>query len=191
MNYEQIENQVGLAKKGENEAIITILNTFKPFILKMVKEFNCSSNDFYDLLQICYIALIRAIDKYRLGSNVFKSYAYSVIKNEFRRFTRDNKKHKELKSLNETNENTNREAIESVKDSYNLEESFIDQEENEKLKKVLAKLPEDEFELIFLVYYNGLFLKTYAQKKGMTYAMAVYKKNKILEKIKNEYNKIS
>lgn len=190
MNYEQIEHQVGLAKKGDNEAIITILNTFKPFILKMVKEFKCSSNDFYDLLQICYIALIRAIDKYNLGANVFKSYAYSVIKNEFRRFTRDNKKHK-IKSLNETNENTNREAIESVKDSYNLEESFMDQEENLKLKKILGQLPEDEFELIFLVYYNGLFLKTYAEKKGMTYAMAVYKKNKILEKIKSEYNKIS
>jgi len=55
----------------------------------------------------------------------------------------------------------------------------------------LAKLLEDEFELIFLVYYNGLFLKTYSERKGMTYAMAVYKKNKILEKIKIEYNKIS
>ncbi len=102
----------------------------------MIKDFNCSTNDFYDLLQICYIALIRAIYKYRLGSNVFKSQAYSVIKNEFRRFTRDNKKHKELKSLNETNENTNREAIESVKDSYNLEESFMDKEENTKLKNI-------------------------------------------------------
>jgi hypothetical protein len=45
------------------------------------------------------------------------------------------------------------------------------------------KLPEDEVELIFMVYYSEVPLKTYAFKKGISYTRALTKRNKILEKL--------
>ena len=52
------------------------------------------------------------------------------------------------------------------------------------LKKIISELPEDEFELIFLVYYNNFSLKDYATKKQQPYHKIVQKKNLILNKIR-------
>jgi DNA-directed RNA polymerase specialized sigma24 family protein len=55
------------------------------------------------------------------------------------------------------------------------------------MKKAIAKLPAQEMELVNMVYYEGLPLKNYADKKGIPYYEAYKKKDYILNKISSHF----
>ncbi|MCS6112569.1 sigma-70 family RNA polymerase sigma factor, partial [Clostridium botulinum] len=65
MNYKDIENLVIEAKRGDDEALLKLMVQFKPFIFKTANSFNIKNYDTFDLVQIGYIALINAVDKYK------------------------------------------------------------------------------------------------------------------------------
>jgi RNA polymerase sporulation-specific sigma factor len=100
MNYTEIEDHVKLAKQGNSESLTKLLIKFKAFIFKTARSFNIRSYDEYDLVQIGYISLIKAVDKYKEGSNTFSSYVYQTIKNSIRCTARDNRKHQSTLSIN-------------------------------------------------------------------------------------------
>ena len=47
-----------------------------------VKQFNIKNYDKYDFVQIGYISLINAVDKYDTSKHSFSSYVYSAIKKQ-------------------------------------------------------------------------------------------------------------
>ena len=190
MDYKQIEQCVVKAKQGNNEAILMLLNQYKPFIFKTANKYYIGYLDIYDLVQTAYVALINAIDKYKLGSNTFSSYAFQTISNAILDLTRRNIRHNDNVSLNEKiSDEGNAEFIESLMSQTDIEDDFIKIENFNELKSALSTLSEDEFELIFLVYYNGVSMKVYAERKNMEYFSAIRKKNKILKKLKIEISK--
>ena len=185
MNYDEIENAVKLAKSGDSQSLTSLLMQFKPFIFKTAKSFNIKNFDEYDLVQIGYISLIHAVDKYDLERHSFSSYVYSAIKNSMRYTARSNKKHQSILSINASiNNDCSYDFTEFLESNTHIEEDFLHQENINLLRKVLSELPEDEFELIFMVYYNNFSLKDYAAKKQMPYYSIVQKKNLILDKIR-------
>jgi RNA polymerase sporulation-specific sigma factor len=187
MNHYEIETCVIRAKTGNQEDLLKILEQYKPFIFKTARQFNIRNFNNYDLVQIGYIALINAVIKYRTGSHTFSGYAFNAIKNSLRYTARQNKKYAEDLSLNipvSTNSSVTTEFIDCIEDFNNLEESIIKSENMKAVRHAVAKLPEDELELVLLVYYGGSSLKTYAEKKGISYLKAVTKKNKILDKLR-------
>lgn len=191
MDLKQIEQCVVKAKQGDNESILMLLNQYKPFIFKIANKYYVSYLDIYDLVQTAYVALINAIDKYNLGSNTFSSYAYQTISNSILDLTRRNIRHSDNVSLNEKISNEgNAEFIESLMSETDIEDDFIKIENFNELRSALSTLSEDEFELIFLVYYNGVSIKTYAERKNMEYFRAIRKKNRILRKLKMEIKKV-
>lgn len=190
MDHKQIEQCVIKAKEGDNEAILMLLDQYKPFIFKTANKYYVSYLDIYDLAQTAYVALINAIDKYKIGSNTFSSYAFQTILNAILDLTRHNIKDSDNVSLNEKISNEgNAEFIECLMSQTDIEDDFIRLENFNELRSALSKLSEDEFELIFLVYYNGVSMKTYAERKNMEYFRAIRKRNKILRKLKMEISK--
>jgi RNA polymerase sigma factor (sigma-70 family) len=186
MNYNEIESCVIRAKHGSQEDLLKILEQFKPFIFKTAQSFNIKSFDVYDLAQIGNIALINAVLKYRTGSHTFSSYAYNAIKNAFKQTARKETKFSRDFSLNNslTNMGANStEFIDCIESTENLEESYLRAEQLKEVRSAVAKLSEDELELVLMVYYNNVSLKTYAEKKNINYIHAVRKRNKILEKL--------
>ncbi|GKX68976.1 sigma-70 family RNA polymerase sigma factor [Inconstantimicrobium mannanitabidum] len=191
MDHKQIEQCVIKAKEGDNEAILMLLDQYKPFIFKTANKYYVSYLDIYDLAQTAYVALINSIDKYKIGSNTFSSYAFQTILNAILDLTRHNIKHSDNVSLNERISNEgNAEFIECLMSQTDIEDDFIRLENFNELRSALSKLSEDEFELIFLVYYNGVSMKTYAERKNMEYFRAIRKRNKILRKLKMEIRKV-
>lgn len=185
MNYDEIENAVKCAKNGDSESLTSLLMQFKPFIFKTAKSFNIKDFDEYDLVQIGYISLIHAVDIYNPEKHSFSSYAYSAIKNSMKYTARSNKKHQSILSINASIDNdSSYDFTEFLKSNTHIEEDFLHQEKISELKKIISELPEDEFELIFLVYYNNFSLKDYATKKQQPYHKIVQKKNLILNKIR-------
>lgn len=187
MNYNQIEDQVKLAKKGNSESLTKLLLQFKPFIFKTAKQFNIKNYDEYDLVQIGYIALINAVDKYDTSKHSFSSYVYATIKNAMKYTARSNTKHKLTLSINASIDGQSSVDFTELLESHeNLEDNYLEHEKIVQLQKIISDLEPDEFELIFLVYYNNFSLTDYAAKKKVSYHKIVRKKNSILEKIKDK-----
>jgi RNA polymerase sporulation-specific sigma factor len=186
MNHYEIEACVIRAKNGNREELLKILEQFKPFIFKTAKTFNIKDYDTYDLVQIAYVALINAVAKYRTDSHTFCTYAYNSIKNAFRYTARQNAKYSTELSLNtpvSSDGNLNTEFLDCIQSPENFEEHLLDAERLQEVRKAVSKLPADEMELVIMVYYSGISIKTYAEKKGLNYNQAIRKKNRILEKL--------
>jgi len=185
MNYDEIEGHVKLAKKGDSESLTKLLIQFKPFIFKTAKSFNIKNYDEYDLVQIGYISLINAVDKYDTSKHSFSSYVYSTVKNAMKYTARSNNKHKLTLSINASIDGQGSiDFTELLESNENLENDYLEHEKIVELQKIISDLEPDEFELIFLVYYNNFSLTDYAAKKKLPYSKIVRKKNAVLEKIK-------
>lgn len=186
MNHYEIEACVIRAKNGNREELLKLMEQYKPFIFKTARSFNIIDCDLYDCVQISYVALINAVAKYRVGSHTFSSYAYQAIKNALKCTARKNNKHDRELSLNiplDSNGNSNTEFIDCIDSEKNLEEDILRMERIKEVRKAISKLPEDEMELVIMVYYSNCSIKTYAEKKGLTYLQATRKKNRVLEKL--------
>lgn len=186
MNYSEIESQVSLAKKGNSESLTALLLQFKPYIFKISRSFHIKNYDEYDLVQIGYIALIHAVEKYNQGSNSFSSYVYTAVKNAMKYTARANKKHLSNLSINASIDGQNSlDFTEFFQSNENLENDYLEHEKTLEFRRIISYLEPDEFELIFFVYYNNFSLTDYAAKKGIPYYKIVRKKNFILEKLKS------
>jgi RNA polymerase sporulation-specific sigma factor len=186
VNHNEIEACVIRAKRGSQEDLVKILEQYKPFIFKTAKAFNIKAYDNYDLAQIGYITLINAVLKYKIGSHTFSSYAYNAIKNEFKYTARGNLKFSQELSLNaplNECENSDSEFIDLLEAPENLEEDLVKIEKVKELRQALAELTEEELELVIMVYYNKVPIKTYAEKKNLNYPKVIRRKKKILEKL--------
>jgi RNA polymerase sigma factor (sigma-70 family) len=190
MTYKEIETCVVRAKSGNQEDLLKLFEQFKPFIIKTASQFSIKNHDIYDLLQIGYITLINAVSKYKLGSHTFSSYAFNAIKNNLRYVGRNHAKMGGELSLNMPVNAESEAAVEFIdclEDETDLEKDLLAAEQLKELRKAVASLPEDELELVIMVFYDKIPLKTYAQKKGLSYFRAIRKKEKILEKLRLQF----
>lgn len=189
MNHHEIETCVIKAKTGNTVALLELIEQYKPFIYKTAKEYNIKGYDIYDLAQIGYITLINCAEKYKIGSHTFSSYAYNAIKNAFRYAARQNNKYAEEFSLNapvQGNDFESSEYVECIASTENIEEELIKLEGNRRLKAAIAALSEAELEFVIMVYFSNITVKTYAEKKELSYIQAIRFKNKILKKLLNK-----
>lgn len=81
-------------------------------------------------------------------------------------------------------ENNYNEFVDCPEAPETIEEELIKHEKTKELRQALSKLTEEELELVIMVYYNKVSIKTYAEKKNLAYLKAIKRKNKILEKLK-------
>jgi RNA polymerase sporulation-specific sigma factor len=186
MNYHEIEACVTRAKSGNKEELLKILEQYKAYIFKTARTFNIKNHEIYDLVQIGNVALINAIDKYRTGSNSFSTYAYRSIENAFKYTARQNSKYSNDLSLNvavHPEDKDSVELIDCLAADIDMNSHTIRLSDKEEVKRAVSRLPKDDIELIHLVYYKSVPLKTYAEKKGITYVQALRKRDQILEKL--------
>jgi RNA polymerase sigma factor, sigma-70 family len=171
-----------------------IFEQYKPFIIKTAKQFNIRNYEICDLMQIAYIALINVVDKYQISSNTFSSYAFKSIVNSLRHTARKSLKHNREFSLNVpvgVNEAPSADFIDFVASLDNIEEAVLSSEKAREIRQIIAKLPEEERDLVITLFYKGGSLKAFAEKRGMCYPTALRRKKSVLEKLeknlKNSY----
>jgi RNA polymerase sporulation-specific sigma factor len=186
VNRSEIETCVAQAKSGNREELLKIIEQYRPFIVKTTKTYRIRNYDFYDLMQIGYVALINAVSKYRTGSNSFSTYAYIAIENAYKYTARQNNRYDSEISLFSpicTTENKVLEYIDYIEALQNLEEDFLYSEKTAEIRRAISKLSPDEVELVIMVYYSKCTLYAYAEKKGISYSSALRRKKKVLEKL--------
>ena len=74
------EELVNLIKFDDNnEALILLLSTYKPFIISKIQSFNFNDSDFEDIYQECVIGLYRIIFDYIPEKSSFRTFANVCI----------------------------------------------------------------------------------------------------------------
>jgi RNA polymerase sporulation-specific sigma factor len=187
MNHLEIEACVINAKYGDSKEMEKLINQFRPFIFKTAKTYNIKNYDIDDLSQIGFTALFNAVNKYNPGSHTFSSYAYNSVKNSLSYFARKNSKFNKELSINtriSSDSNITTEYIDCLEDTDNLEETFLKLENKKEILHYISKLPEDERDLINMLFYKKSTLKAYAEKTGLGYIQASRKKKRTLDKLK-------
>lgn len=119
------------------------------------------SNTFYeydDLISICTIGLIKAIDSYKITKNCkFSVYAFTCMDNEIKMYHR-----KEFKTLlNETFDN-NKENI-YFNTTNQFEEDLIDKYLYIEINNIIENLDEKEREILKMFF--GFYNKKYTQQE--------------------------
>jgi RNA polymerase sigma factor, sigma-70 family len=189
MNHFEIEACVIRAKNGNKAELLKLLEQYKPYIIKEASKYNIPGWDLYDLIQSSYITLIHAVEKYKKGSNRFGSYAFTAISNNLRYVARENLKGQIPFSLDaeiSTGEDNSSRFVDMLESPENVEEDVLTAERLREVRKAVSKLPFDEMQLVIMVYYTGMSLRTYAQKTGISYSTALRKRDRILKKLRVE-----
>ena len=184
MTYTEIEASIIGAKSGNRQDMMKILEQYRPFIYKEAQQYKIISYDLNDLVQICYMALIKSITNYRTGSNTFSTYAYITIKNALRYTARQNRKHQynySINSLVNSFDNTRIEYVDCIEADEKVDDRILESERAVEINKALSNLPSDEADLVKTVFYKKNSLKSYAQENGLGYLQAVRKKKRILK----------
>ena len=161
LSKKEEERQIGLLKKGDQNARNTLIEHNLRLVAHIVKKYYGISNEQDDLVSIGTIGLIKAIDTFDAEKNIkLSSYASRCIENEILMYLRSIKKNLPVISLEE--------SIDSDKDGNPLtlmeimadEEDIIDQLDlkinSEKMYRWVDQLPERERTIIVLRYgLNG------------------------------------
>lgn len=154
-----IEEHLGLARKIASE---------------FSKNINCKYT--YDELESqAFLGLVKAANKFEEERGLkFSTYAVPVIRGEIMRMYRDDKWYNskrgcphEILSLNikMSSEEKQEEILTLLKDDTDYESEAVD---NILIKEIISRLREDEKEIIYLYYYNGLRQAQIAEIIGLT-----------------------
>lgn len=179
-----LETLVLEAKRGNEAALEEIINRFKGFIVKTIRGIYISGYEPEDLLQIGYMTLIKAVQKYESYNNSsFVSYATSAIKNNFYYEIRQKSKIHSESSLNlETEDGLI--IMDNLCSEENIEETIMLEEDKRKLMAALSLLTEDESDFIQFVYFHGGKIKEYSDLHNIKYVTLIKKKERILKKLR-------
>lgn len=188
MNCKELECQLYKAQKGDKEAQLMIIQQYMPYINKRAKAYNIKSFSYQDLRQLGALAVLKAIHKYKIGSNTFRGYVLRAINNTFAYAGRESKKEWKEGSLSEiykvcVDSKINYYGIFNFKPSF--EEELIYKEEICKLRDAILRLAPGEKSYIHRIFYKNMSLKQLAQEEHISYSQAVRRKNRILGKLRD------
>lgn len=179
-----IEDLILKAKNGDKFAMEQIINKYRGFIYKCALSTYVKGYEVEDLVQIGYISVLKAINKYtpKEGRN-FTPYVTTAIKMEYYYLIRQ-------KARTNSEESTNKNIVPGIElgdtfvDDYDLEEDVAKKMFIQKLKIAMKNLTYEEKDIIGWYFYKGKSLKEYAKLNNLTYGVTVFKKNSALKKLR-------
>lgn len=192
MDYKEIEECVIRAKEGSKEDVLKLINHYKGFIHKTAVEFYVKNYEIDDLMQVGYMAVLKAISRYKLGSNTFSSYVMSTIRNAVIYIVREISKGGFELSLNAPlmADEDGLEFIDIVAGETTLEEEIVAAENSQELRAAMVSLTEKEKDFVYKVYYEKMLLASYAREIGISYKAARKMKERVLEKLRHEMKQL-
>ena len=170
-------------------------------ITKVINDLHCRYNiidEYDDLYQIGAIGLVRAAEKYDKTKTKESTYFYTCIRNQIlQHFTLNTmKKRKEFTISLYTDIGENRELIDVIPDSKDIEKELITLETRNQVRKALNKMKNRKYKLYVMEYYGidrpAINMRQISKKYGVSHQCVqecVKRGLEILRKeLKNEKN---
>lgn len=173
------------AKNGSKAAEVEILDRFKRFIVKKALDVRVKNYDLDDLVQIGYIAVLNAIEKYdyEKARGGFVSYVTKCIQNRFYHLIR-NKAACHLEITMEQEDSANITICEKLADDFLVEDDYIEKETIKELRIALKMLALKDREVIEQTFFRGYTLKEYSITIGIGYPAVVQRRRRALLKLR-------
>lgn len=161
---QEMKDFVQLAKLGDEDFIMEIVETCKPFVKRFAYQFSksCNISTYEDLVSYGNLGVLNAINKYDLNSNVtFTTYAFqqihgAITQNTRKEFTTCDKRPLSISNFNQDEDvpySVNEETIES---DVNVYDDVLKTLNNEQLYEAINELSTKHKEIIVLKYFEGL-----------------------------------
>ncbi len=130
------------AQAGDREALEEIVQQNRGLVTMSARKFTGGSCEFEDLMQIGYMGLLKAVDRFDPGYGVmFSTYAVPMIIGEIRRYLRDDGKIKMSRQLKQ-----------DVRLLKSAEEAFMHEKGRSprvrELAEILQRTPEETAEIL-------------------------------------------
>lgn len=166
-----MESIIKKGKLGDYDSIIYIIEKYKGFIIKKAKDYIVPGYNFEDLVQHGYLSVIKAIHKYKLGSNSYNGYFLNAIDLNFKALLKGEIKHyREIPDNNILNKDKEY--------KFTLEDEIIAYDEVKKLYDAIDKLKDIEKKIIIMYYIDSRTLKEISRLLDIKYSSLVYCKKK-------------
>lgn len=142
-------------KEGDKKSTLELLHKYEPLINKYSIKTKIKGFDKDDLIQEGKLSVLKAIAKIDINrdSITYDAYIMNTIRNTFNLLVRNKCRTNSESSLN-INVAGEYAIIDLLRDSLNLEETFINNFIRTLLKEALSSLTSDELEILYLVFYR-------------------------------------
>lgn len=174
-----MEELIKKAKKGDNEAIVSIIAKYKYLILKKASYYHIPGYDYEDLVQHGYLSIIKAIHMYKLGRNSYNGYFINSINKNFAALLKGQIKHfREIPDENILNKDKTYD--------FTIEDELIAYEEIKKLYKAIDKLDPIEKEILNRHYIDKESFREIACDIDKPYNRVTYLRSRAIKKLRKE-----
>ena len=129
-------------------------------------------NDVEDIVQTVFLKVYSNLDKYDEIKASFSTWIYIITRNTVYDYLKDKRDHPVIELI----ENT-------VYSAEEPDDSLLNQEALEELARALQKLPQNQRDIIILIYYKNLDRRKVAEMFGMTYGQVRYLHDKAMKRL--------
>lgn len=191
----EIEQLVKKAKANDESAMSELMIRFRPLILKMANNIYIKDYDRDDLIQLGYVAIIKAVTCYNPERNTnFTAYVSNAIrKNYYYEIRKSSKRNYDTsfdKLLDERKEAFEIENFNGRNFENPIEDRIIKKEQMDELKKILKTLTKEERDLLLYAYNKDVGgIREYSKITGIKYGTLQKRKRALLYRIRKIYIK--
>lgn len=173
---QEMKDFVQLAKLGDEEFIMEIVETCKPFVKRFAYQFSksCNVSTYEDLVSYGNLGVLNAIEKYDLNSNVtFTTYAFqqihgAITQNTRKEFTTCDKRPLSIGNFNQDEDTPYSVSEETIESDVNVYDEVLKTLNNEKLYNAINKLQKSHKEIIILKYFEDMKQHEIAKKLNIS-----------------------
>lgn len=125
-----------------------------------------------DIVQTVFLKVYSNLDKYDETKASLSTWIYIITRNTVYDYLKDKRDHPVLELIENTEESEEK-----------TDDSLLNQEALEELACALQKLPQNQRDIIILIYYKNLDRRKVAEMFGMTYGQVRYLHDKAIKRL--------
>lgn len=179
------------AKEGDKMALEELMMKYKGLIIKYGNSVYINGYDKEDLIQIGYMSVMNAVNKYDFQKGNFTAYVSFAIQKNFNYLIRGKARGNYVSSLDYYIEDEVQ-LVDIIKSEENIEGEYIKKEIKKIVHQCINELPVELRDIIDYHYIkNEGTLKKYSEERNINYRIVIKRKGqaiKLLEKALNHRN---
>ena len=125
-----------------------------------------------DIVQTVFLKVYSNLDKYDETKASLSTWIYIITRNTVYDYLKDKRDHPVLELIENTEESEEK-----------TDDSILNNETLEELACALEKLPQNQRDIIILIYYKNLDRRKVAEMFGMTYGQVRYLHDKAIKRL--------
>ena len=149
-----------------------IYTQYRDKVFGFVRSKIVNQTEAEDIVQTVFLKVYSNLDKYDEIKASFSTWIYIITRNTVYDYLKDKRDHPVIELI----ENT-------VYSAEEPDDSLLNQEALEELARALQKLPQNQRDIIILIYYKNLDRRKVAEMFGMTYGQVRYLHDKAMKRL--------